>query len=124
MTLDDALALERSVWDALVAGDAAADEAALAPDFLGVYPSGFAERACHVEQLDEGPSIAAYRLEDARLDVIAEDAILIAYRAVFARAASPDETEEMFVSSLWRLRAGKWVNTFSQDTPLTGAAVP
>lgn len=117
MTLEEALTLERTVWDALVAGDAAADEAALAPDFLGVYPSGFAERACHVGQLDDGPSIAAYRIEEARLDVIAADAILIAYRAEFARAASPEEKEAMFVSSLWRLRDGRWLNTFSQDTP-------
>ena len=117
MTTDEALALERSVWDALVAGDAAADRAALAPDFLGVYPSGFAERACHVGQLDDGPSIARYRIEDARLDVIAADAFLIAYRAVFARAASPDDEEAMYVSSLWRLRGGRWLNTFSQDTP-------
>ncbi|MEL7465744.1 MAG: nuclear transport factor 2 family protein [Pseudomonadota bacterium] len=117
MTLDDALALERAVWDALVAGDAAADEASLAADFLGVYPSGFAERACHVGQLDDGPSVAAYRIEDARLDVIAEDAFLIGYRAVFARAKSPAEEEAMYVSSLWRLRDGRWLNTFSQDTP-------
>ncbi|MEL6791889.1 MAG: DUF4440 domain-containing protein [Pseudomonadota bacterium] len=117
MTHGEALELERSVWDALVMGDAAADMAALAPDFLGVYPSGFAERSCHVGQLEDGPSIARYQIEGARLDVIAADAFLIAYRAVFARAASPDAEEAMYVSSLWRLRDGRWINTFSQDTP-------
>ena len=112
-----ARALERSVWDALVSGDAAADEAALAEDFLGVYPSGFADRADHAGQLAGGPSITGYAISEERLDVIAADAFLLSYRAIFARARTPDETEEMFVSSLWRLRGGRWVNTFSQDTP-------
>ncbi len=37
-------ACERAVWQALADGDAAADRAALAADFPGVYPDGFAGR--------------------------------------------------------------------------------
>ena len=86
LSLDAAMALEIGVWTALKAGDAAADAAALAADFLGVYPSGFASRADHVEQLDAGPSIAEFALSDPRLDLIAPDAALLTYRACFARA--------------------------------------
>ena len=117
LSLDAAMALEIAVWTALKAGDAAADAAALAPDFLGVYPSGFASRADHVEQLDAGPSIAEFALSALRLDLIAPDAALLTYRACFARAATPEHREIMYVSSLWRRRDGRWINTFSQDTP-------
>lgn len=117
MTLEEAIALESSVWNALVKGDAAADGAALAPDFLGVYPSGFATRQDHIDQVADGPSIARYTITDPKLDVIAPDAFLLSYKAEFSRASTPDDPEGMFVSSLWRRRAGAWVNTFSQDTP-------
>lgn len=120
--LADLLAAETAVWQALVAGDAAADAALLAPEFLGVYPSGFAGRADHAGQLDHGPSIASYRIEDPRLLTPAPDLALLAYRAVFRRVTGGAE-EVMFVSSLWQQREGGWINLFSQDTP-AGAARP
>ena len=61
------LALETRVWQALVDGDAAADGALLSDDFLGVYPSGYATRGDHVEQLEAGPSVTAFTLSDTRV---------------------------------------------------------
>ena len=70
MDVDDFLQLEREVWDALVEGDAEADIVLLAEDFLGVYPTGFASRSDHVEQLADGPSVSTYALSEPRkLDV-------------------------------------------------------
>jgi hypothetical protein len=43
--LDSLLALETKVWEALQRGDAEQDRALLSADFIGVYPSGFADRA-------------------------------------------------------------------------------
>ena len=120
--LAQVLAAETSVWQALADGNMAADHALLAPEFLGVYPTGFANRDDHSGQLDQGPTIAAFRLADPRLIVPAPDLALLAYRAVFRRTHS-DKDEVMFVSSLWQRQAGGWINLFSQDTPL-GAAVP
>ena len=116
------ISLERRVWDALVAGDADADRALLADDFVGVYPTGFAGRADHVGQLSDGPTVTAYSIARPVLVAIADDAALLAYAARFRRLADADE-ETMYVSSLWCRRDGRWVNTFSQDTP-RGAAVP
>jgi hypothetical protein len=120
--LDELLELETSVWQALVDGDAAADVAALGPDFLGVYPTGFAGRDDHAAQLAGGPTVAHFALADARILVIAADAALLAYRAEYVRAGAPagDEPEAMFVSSLWCRRGERWVNVFSQDSPDTG----
>ena len=120
--LDDLLAAETAVWQALATGDAAADAALLAPGFLGVYPTGFAGRDDHAGQLAHGPTVAAWRIEDARLLAPVPDLALLAYRAVFRRTGRAEE-EMMFVSSLWQRQGGAWINLFSQDTP-AGAAVP
>ena len=114
---------ERAVWDALVRGDAAADERLLAPDFLGLYPTGFAGREDHVAPLYGGPTVARFELSDVRTVELAEGVVLVAYRAAFVRAGGADE-EAMWVSSIWSRRDGRWVNVFSQDTPDTGEPVP
>ncbi|MEM7643521.1 MAG: nuclear transport factor 2 family protein [Pseudomonadota bacterium] len=107
---------ERTVWSVLRDGDIDADQAALAQDFLGVYPDGFADRADHAGQLRDGPTIASYDLHDIRVRALGQEHALIAYRAVYTR---PTRTapEEMYVSSIWRREDSGWVNIFSQDTP-------
>lgn len=114
--LDGFLALETRVWEALVVGDAVADAALLTPDFLGVYPDGFADRAAHAAQLSDGPSIRRFGLDRARLRPLGPDRALLCYRARYVRAGSERE-EEMYVSSLWERRGRGWRNSFSQDTP-------
>jgi hypothetical protein len=119
MDVDDFLQLERKVWDALVEGDAEADIELLAEDFLGVYPTGFAVRSDHVEQLADGPSVSAYQLSEPRKLDISDRAVILSYRAEFQRASGAGEgrLEVMYVSSLWCQRDDRWINTFSQDTP-------
>jgi hypothetical protein len=120
--IDTLLELEHAVWRALVEGDPDADARLLSEDFLGVYPTGFAGRSVHVGQLASGPTVAEYELHDAQLVMIADDAALLVYRAVYRRPDRADR-EAMYVSSLWRRRDGAWLNTFSQDTPVGDAVV-
>ena len=112
---DTIIACERKVWDALVAGDARTDNAMLADDFLGVYAAGFAGKADHVGQLRDGPTIQGYDLSDFRSRVLAKDVMLLSYRADFERLAG-NSPEAMYVTSIWNLREGAWINIFSQDT--------
>lgn len=121
---EELLHLETRVWQALVDGDAAADAALLADDFLGVYPSGFARRDDHLAQLADGPTVSTFELSDATSFAVADDAVMLSYRASYRRPASGDaaprsapESASMYVSSLWVRRDGDWVNVFSQDTP-------
>ena len=109
--------LETVIWDALANGDREADLQMLTEDFVGVYPSGFAARADHADQLLGGPSIAAFEIEEGRILVIGASAVMFSYRASFVRygLSSP---EAMYVSSLWVERDGQWRNVFSQDTPV------
>lgn len=120
---DTLLALETQVWEALVTGDGDADGALLSEDFIGVYPDGFAGKDAHTGQLDGGATVADYRLSDAQLRATGADNGLLVYRADYLRAGKSD-WEVMLVSSLWERRNGSWVNSFSQDTPLTGEGVP
>lgn len=121
--LTELLAEESRVWGALAEGDAAADAAVLCETFLGVYPSGFSDRAGHVAQLAGGPTVAEFHLSDARAMAFGPDHGLLAYRADYRRPDG-DATETMLVSSVWRKDANGWINVFSQDTPLTGVPVP
>ncbi len=108
-------AAERAVWEALLRGDKTADLASLTPDFLGVYPSGFATQADHAAQLDDGPSVTGYSLSDFRTRTLAPGLVLIAYRARYTRAGQAEAL--MFVSSIWRRGPDGWRSPFSMDCP-------
>jgi hypothetical protein len=120
MDLEAFLALETSVWDALRRGDAEEDARLLADDFLGVYPSGFANRSDHAGQLVSGPTVAEFELREARLMVLSENDALLSYRADWHRLTGSEAgpAESMYISSLWSRRSGRWVNVFSQDSPV------
>lgn len=119
----DLLEHETAVWQALVSGDAEADGAALAADFLGVYPDGFAGRDAHVAQLGSGPTVRSFTLSEARALPLGGDHALLAYRADYRRVGRQVD-EAMYVSSIWRWTAAGWFNIFSQDTPADGSTVP
>lgn len=111
------VSLETRVWQALVEGDAQADADLLLPEFLGVYSSGFSKKAGHVSQLSDGPTVARFDLSDARMLEVGPQQVMLSYRARFTRVGA--DQEEMYVSSLWVGRHGKWRNIFSQDTPVS-----
>jgi hypothetical protein len=113
------IGLETEVWRALVDGDAESDGRLLSDDFLGVYPTGFSDRSDHVGQLADGPAVADFELSEARVVALSDAAVLLCYRADFRPASASDAParDAMYVSSLWCLRDGRWVNVFSQDTP-------
>ncbi|MFG5379858.1 DUF4440 domain-containing protein [Yoonia sp. R2-816] len=114
--LEDLARCERRVWQALVDGDMAADAAALDDGFLGVYPTGFADKASHIGQLADGPSVTRFALSDLRVMRLGVGYAVLSYLACFSRVGT-DTPERMFVSSIWRQDGSRWVNVFSQDTP-------
>lgn len=123
--LEILVAKETQVWEALVHGDMVADYNSLHADFLGVYPSGFAGRQDHVDQLKGGASIAAYEISQARLLMLSPICHCLSYLARFRRPDSKVE-EAMYVSSIWQRQDAQegddWVNLFSQDTPTAGSS--
>jgi hypothetical protein len=117
--LDFFVALETQVWEALVNGDPDADRALLTSDFLGVYTTGFANRSEHAAQLANGPTMASYAIRESRLVRVSPTNVLLCYRADYQsiQEGRPAGEESMFISSLWTERDGRWMNSFSQDTP-------
>ncbi|MEP5728942.1 MAG: nuclear transport factor 2 family protein [Sulfitobacter sp.] len=113
--LQDLITHERMVWDALVTGDAAADNQLLCDTFLGVYADGFAQKSDHSGQLDQGPTVQSYDLDRFHVKPLGADHALLSYRATFRRTARPKD-EVMFVSSIWHRKKNGWINIFSQDT--------
>ena len=110
------VSLERQVWEALATGDAAADTALLSHDFVGVYPTGFADRSDHAAELHDGPTVSDYEISNETLLRLTDDHVVLSYEARYRRTPDGDD-ETMYVSSIWSHRDGTWVNTFSQDTP-------
>ena len=119
LTVDFFVRLESEVWEALVRGDPEADSQLLSADFLGVYPSGFADRSEHAGQLDNGPTAGSYAISEAELRVITDEHVLLSYRADWTRIrqGNTGDLETMYVSSLWSHVDKRWINVFSQDTP-------
>lgn len=120
--LEQALELERKVWEALRTGDRSLDESMLSEDFLGVYSSGFSDRAGHVDQLASGPTVFDYMLSEPQLVPLTDDQVILCYRADWRPPASdrPDRggpARAMYISSIWARRDDGWTNMFSQDTP-------
>ncbi|MGI9302131.1 MAG: DUF4440 domain-containing protein [Gammaproteobacteria bacterium] len=114
--------LETKVWAALASGDVAANADLLADDFLGVYSSGFADKAEHSGQLRGGPTVAHYELSEARIQVLSDEVVLLSYWARWTRINGDaiGQRESMYVTSIWRRVDGDWKNVFSQDTPAGG----
>ena len=117
LTVEAFVQLETEVWEALIQGDADGDARLLSEDFLGVYPSGFADRSAHVGQLDHGSTVADYELSEARIRVLSPASVLLSYRADWRRASGTADLETMFVTSVWCRNGARWENVFSQDTP-------
>ncbi|MEO8243171.1 MAG: DUF4440 domain-containing protein [bacterium] len=106
---------ETGVWDALIRGDIAADAAALADNFLGVYADGFAVKADHVQSLEHGATMQSYDLSSMRVMALGADHAVLSYRADFLRVGQA-RPEAMYISSIWQRTAAGWINVFSQDT--------
>jgi hypothetical protein len=108
---------ETAVWEALRTADRERDRALLAPDFLGVYPTGFVTRDDHVAELERGPIVFDYEILESRHVPAGPGSALLAYRVRF-RPVEDAEPVTWMVTSLWRREPdGSLANTFSQDTP-------
>jgi hypothetical protein len=124
--LDFFVRLESEVWEAMLAGDAEADRRLLSDDFFGVYPRGFEGHDEHAGHLADGPVATRYTIADARLRVLGDDTVLLAYRADYRPIVdgTPGADAAMYISSIWCRRGTTWLNVFSQDTPTTARPTP
>jgi len=112
---------EKEVWEALKHKDKAADSRLLADDFVGLYGTGFAAKAEHVNQMDEKYTIESYKLQDAKVLRLSPTTALVLYKSTCNGSGAWEQycSRSDYVSSLWVERDGHWLNLFSQDTTAT-----
>lgn len=112
------ISLETKVWDALVNGDIETEKQLIADDFLGIYETGFSDKDEYLSQLEDGPSIEWYKISNSRIILEGATSAALTYQADFISSINRESKikETMYVTSIWSLRNGKWVNTLSQDT--------
>lgn len=101
-TKDQFLKLENEVWSALTSGDISTDARLLATEFLDVYPSGFAEKADHTNQLKDGPTVTHYDILEARVHELSEETVLLSYLPNYARfeEGKAGKSKSMYVTSI------------------------
>ena len=117
--IEDFIRLETQVWQALADGDADADGRMLSDDFLGVYP-----QASRIERPTSSNWSTARRLHRSRCTTHECSPCPSPPCCCRTEPSSSGRTSTagsqvqcMYVSSLWCLRDGEWLNVFSQDTP-------
>ena len=110
--------LESQIWDSLVRGDKISESQLIADDFLGVYETGYSNKAEYLSQLDRGPSIHRFIIFNPRLLAINSTNVALTYQVDFMALKNndPEPKQTMYVTSIWSLRSENWVNIFSQDT--------
>jgi RNA polymerase sigma factor (sigma-70 family) len=116
---DSLLALERAGWEALKKPDVEAVAARTADDFVAILADG--KRLDRKEFLRElrRAKVKKYELSDARLTTPGKEAAVLTYRAraeyTYRGVAV---REDLWVSSTWARRGGKWVGVAYQETPV------
>jgi len=122
VTLQEIINLETQVWESLKTGNAVLDAKMLADNFLGLYPTGFAGKQDHCDQLKDGPTVASYEILNPRLIEFTPDILLLTYLAHWSRIkkGKTEKPELMYISSIWQRFGNEWKNIFSQDTPADG----
>lgn len=117
LTEAEAIANERSVWDALKAKDWVKFETMLATDYLEVLPDGVNDRAGTLTDVKD-LEITDITFSDWRLIPLDKDAALLMYSATikgkFKGAAFPEGPYRN--TSGWVNRDGKWKAFYYQET--------
>jgi ketosteroid isomerase-like protein len=113
---DQIVAQERVGLDALKTGDLTAFANSTADDAIFVDAHGPAGKAQVMKNTAEF-RLHDYTISDLRFVPLSADSGLIVYKIAESGASHGREfTAQVYVSSIWTKRDGKWVCLFSQET--------
>jgi ketosteroid isomerase-like protein len=118
------VAKEREGLDTLKTGDLAHFGDLTAEDAVFVDAQGPATKA-EVLEHTAGFRLTDYTIEDVRFVRAGENAGLIAYKITEkGNSHGHDFAVQVYVSSMWAKRDGKWVCLFSQETAMRHPGLP
>jgi len=113
---DQIAAKERQELDALKSGNHEEFAALLADDAVFVDAHGTASKAEVVKHTAD-LRLEEFTIEDVRFVPVSSDSGLIAYKLTEKGSSHGKAfSEQVYVSALWAMRAGKWVCLFSQES--------
>jgi hypothetical protein len=115
--LEDILAIERAGWQSLVDGTGAGFYRDTAVgDALLVVPGTVMPVSDWIESL-AGPQWSSFRISDASLVELGDDAAALVYRADATRVGA--DPYAALITSTYRREGGRWKLALHQQTPLT-----
>ncbi|MFW6206982.1 MAG: nuclear transport factor 2 family protein [Gemmatimonadota bacterium] len=120
VTSEEVIEMERSVWEALAAGDHATFGDYLADDIRLVGGEGIVEKQDLMSQL-EGAAVEAYEVGDFQVDQPGSGVAVVVYRySETFRPAEADSTTtfEGWATSVWEDRDGTWQVVLHQSSEL------
>jgi len=109
----------RALKDRALAASAINDRAFyasyLADDARAILPSGVLDKQGVLASMGgHRAPFAALRIEDTTVRVIGEDAGVVGYRAIYARAG---QEYSVLVTTIYERRDGRWLGVVYQQTP-------
>jgi ketosteroid isomerase-like protein len=115
---EQVLAKEREGLEALKAGDVQHFADITAEDAIFVDPQGPATKAEVLSHVN-GFTLTGYTITDVKFVAVSANSGLISYKcAETGNSHGHDFAAQVYVSSIWIQRGGKWLCLFSQETPL------
>ena len=114
------IALEKQSWEAIKTKDVKFLEALLIDDVIAVTGDGFAGKAQWLNNtLADGCALKSYSTDDFKVVMFDKNTAMITYKATqdFACHGKQDPPN-VWISSLYVKRGGKWLNAFFQLTPI------
>lgn len=114
---DELIALEERGWQALSqVGGAEFYDDLLTEDAVMVFPgAGVLDRAASLAGITQAPPWSWFRMHDASVLPLGEDAAVVHYRVEAQREGAP--TYEAYLASVYVRRDGRWRLAFHQHSP-------
>ena len=115
--LDDPVAREKQVWDAIKKKDFDRFASFLAEDQIEVTPWGVNDKAASVSGVQQA-DLSSAALSDFKMAKISDDVAIVTYMIKGLKGMSPSGAR---ASTIWVKRDGKWLAIYHQDTTVATA---
>jgi hypothetical protein len=119
---EELVALEESGWAAISTGNGDFYRDLVLDETICVEPDGVSTGAELAADIDANKSpFSGYQLDDAKVLPLGAESALITYRAT-VRLADSDFSFQLYMTSVYLRRDGRWRLTFHQQTPVKDEA--
>jgi len=114
------IALEKQSWEAIKTKDVKFLDALLTDDAIAVSGDGVANKAQWLKStFADGCALKSYSTQDFKVVMFDKNTAMVTYKATQDSACNgKQDPANIWLSSLYVKRGGKWLNSFFQITPI------